>query len=37
MVNCTIPAVLAAAKGIEAMRGHVQQVKSLQEYRAGIR
>jgi carbamoyl-phosphate synthase large subunit len=33
----TIPAVLAAAKGIEAMRGHVQQVKSLQEYHAGIR
>ena len=33
----TIPAALAAAKGIAAIRGKVQEVKSLQEYHAGIR
>ena len=32
----TIPAALAAAKGIDAIRGKVQEVKSLQEYHAGI-
>ena len=33
----TIPAAVAAAKGIAAIRGKVQEVKSLQEYHAAIR
>jgi len=32
----TIPAALAAAKGIAAIRGRVPEVKSVQEYHAGI-
>jgi len=33
----TIPAALAAAKGIDAIRGRAPEVKSLQEHHAGIR
>ena len=33
----TVPAAVAAAKGIAAIQGKVQEVKSLQEYHAAIR
>ena len=32
----TIPAAIATAKGIDAIRGGVPEVKSLQEHHAGI-